>query len=333
MVATSLFVIFQPQSTQKKPAPSVVMGTKQLPGDFGKIGTTYTIGKGSPLNFTLTGAEYRADRFVGGEFTGNTHGWVPDKSQKILVIQYSVQNPLPREQVLSYLSFDLTAVSADSQNAKVLNKPWVGSNTKYADVTLKPGQKVTATAAFFVSAEGETPKLIVQRGGDAQAAVVRYDLRGKVAKLPASYSDDGFTAKPQVEVSSNGKFPLGGIDVAVTSVEKAATPAVMDGFDSSKDQWVVKLDATGVAPEPARLYYGSLKIRVKTDDGDAIDLPNYRHLLRASRDEVYDAQIPVGETISVRMILELPKGTKPKSLVLQPIDNDIPQRTFLYKIN
>ena len=47
----------------KKPAPKkaggpVVLGTTQLPGEFGKLGTTYTIGKRNPINFTLKSADY-----------------------------------------------------------------------------------------------------------------------------------------------------------------------------------------------------------------------------------------------------------------------------------
>ncbi|PNA17263.1 hypothetical protein C1X78_26055, partial [Pseudomonas sp. MPR-R1B] len=76
-------------AAQQKP---IVLGTQQLPGEFGKFGTTYTIGKQNPLNFTLVSATYRADRFIGADFTGNRFAWVPDASQKLLVIEYSVQN-------------------------------------------------------------------------------------------------------------------------------------------------------------------------------------------------------------------------------------------------
>ncbi len=326
-------------SAQKKSPPktkpqstSVVMGTKQLPGEFGKIGTTYTIGKESPLNFTLVSSEYKADRFVGGEFTGLNYSWVPEKTQKLLVIHYTVQNPLPHDQTLTYQSWALTAVSADDQNSKMLNKPWIGNNTKYQDVTLKPGQKILTSAAFFVPAAGETPKLIVQRAGDSLAAVVRYDLRGKVAKLPATWSDDGFTPKDQIEMSPTGKYPIGGFDFAIASVEQAASTITIDDADRTRDQWVVKFNVTGVSPDPSRFWYGALKIRVKTDDGDIVEVRNYQRLLRAGRDEVFDGQIPVGETMTLRFLMELPKGSKPKTLTIQPLESDLQRRAYIYKV-
>src|ERR687890_139687 len=66
----------------KKPAPTaakkpaaggpIVLGTTQLPGDFGQLGTTYTIGKDTPINFTLRSAEYTVAPFVLGN-----NVWVP----------------------------------------------------------------------------------------------------------------------------------------------------------------------------------------------------------------------------------------------------------------
>ena len=64
-----------PAAAKKKPAPPakkggpVVLGTTQLPGDFGQFGTTYTIGKSYPLNFTLKSAEYSVTPLVIGNTT------------------------------------------------------------------------------------------------------------------------------------------------------------------------------------------------------------------------------------------------------------------------
>src|SRR5689334_6242046 len=89
------------QTSKTKPAkpaakPSggpVVLGTKQLPGDFGQFGTTYTIGKTRPVNFTLRSAEYTTTPFYVGNNT-----WVPKADEKLLVLHYTVHNPVAREQ-------------------------------------------------------------------------------------------------------------------------------------------------------------------------------------------------------------------------------------------
>jgi hypothetical protein len=94
-------------------AKPVVLGVKQLPGEFGKFGTPYTVGKERPIVFTLLSAEYRADRFVGGDPYGRTASWVPLVGQKLLVIKYSVQNPTNADSRLWYNSFNIIAVSPD----------------------------------------------------------------------------------------------------------------------------------------------------------------------------------------------------------------------------
>lgn len=50
------------------PGKPIILGTTQLPGDFGKLGTTYTIGNSEPINFTLRSAEYsfRESRTIPG---------------------------------------------------------------------------------------------------------------------------------------------------------------------------------------------------------------------------------------------------------------------------
>lgn len=112
-IATTLAVLVGGLSTQasaqsKKPAPTrpavattgaaqtarpkgpIVLGTTQLPGDFGQIGQTYTLGQREPINFTLKSAEYAVTPFV---VDNNT--WVPKADEKLLILHYTVHNPIP----------------------------------------------------------------------------------------------------------------------------------------------------------------------------------------------------------------------------------------------
>ena len=79
----------------------IVLGTRQLPGDFGKLGTTYTIGKESPLNLTLTGAEYTTDHWIyESAFAGVLHSQ-PKADEKFLLMRLTVQNPTQKPLALS----------------------------------------------------------------------------------------------------------------------------------------------------------------------------------------------------------------------------------------
>ena len=197
-----------PNRQTKSQSPPVVLGTNQLPGNFGKFGATCTIGKESPVNFTLTSAEYRVTRFI-GEDMESPIGFYPGKGEKLLVINYTVQNPSSHDARLWYNTFKFAAVSGEDKNFLKLNKPFVGSNRSYQEVNLKPGQKVVQSAVFAVPSDGEVPKLIVQISNEPKAPVIRYDLHGKVAKLSAEVSDDGFTPRSSLnlQIGTYGQFP------------------------------------------------------------------------------------------------------------------------------
>lgn len=312
LISISLLLTTLPAVAQKKPAANtpVVLGTKQLPGQFGKIGTTYTIGKESPLNFTLVSAEYRADRFIGENFSQETQNFVPPKGRKLLVLKYTVQNPNKVDTRLWYMSFDIIAVSADDENSKLLNRPWVGSNTKYQDVMLKPAQKVTVTSAIFVPGEGETPKLIVQREREPNAAVIRYDLRGKVAKLSALYSEDGITALDTVKGAPDTYYPWNSADFKFISLEPLAEKVPNLDTPADSTQYAVKLGFKGLAPAVGRLWYGQFRVLLKTTDGDLIEQKNYTRLKRMSNNEDFNGTVPVGEEMTLRFIVDVPKNAK-----------------------
>lgn len=303
-----------PKPGSSRPAQKdgpIVLGTNQLPGEFGQFGKDYTIGTEAPLNVNLLSAEYRADRFLGENNVGEAYSWVPLKNQKLLVIKYTVQNPNNRDTRLWYNSFQIIAVSADDQNSKILNHPWIGNNTKYEDVQLKPAQKVTLTAAILVPAQGEVPKLIIQRSQDDRAAVVRYDLRGKVKKIADSmYSENGIDANEKINVPLGTYFAWSGADIQVNGVEEIPGDRLLDmRCDRGQKFVAIKLKARGVSLYPARLWYGMFDVRLSTSDGETVDIYKSDNLLRGGRDEKFDGKVPVGEEQGLRLIARIPKDT------------------------
>ena len=191
-----------------KPGGLVVLGTKQLPGEFGKFGTTYTIGKGRPLNFTLTSADYRVERLNIGTST-----YYPKANEKLLVLHYTVHNPNPSQVRYYYPEIKFTAVDSKDINREMIPAVAREGDREFLMTDLKPGQKIAAYAAILVPAEGVVPKLIVMR--EARAAVIRYDLRDKVKPLPPPYASDsaGITVANPIRVSRGSTVQVGEWDV------------------------------------------------------------------------------------------------------------------------
>ena len=136
-----------------KPAGGpVVLGTTQLPGDFGKLGTTYTIGAREPINFTLKTAEYSVTPFT---VCNNTY--VPKGDEKLLVLHYTVHNPVPREQSYHWSGIRFTAVDARDTNHDYIQAVAREGENQPLSISLKPAQKLEVVDAILVPAEGVGP--------------------------------------------------------------------------------------------------------------------------------------------------------------------------------
>lgn len=335
-IASILFLSSSAPVTPIQGAPKpgqgpVVLGTKQLPGEFGKFGTTYTIGKDLPFNFTLLSAEYRVDRFLGDDGSG-IMGWMPKKDEKLLVLKYSVQNPNKTDARLWYGTFNIIGITGDDQNIQILNRPIIGSNKKYMDVQLKPAQKATLTAVMRVPGDGELPKLMIQCKYEPKAAVIRYDLRGKVAKLGTEFSEDGFTPKKTFAGALDKWLPFPAFDVKVSSFAKNETPIASLGTPKGSTQWIAKVSVKGFADQANRLWYGCIDFSIKTADGDLIEPRVQDRLLRMSSEQTFDGPIRVDEEMSFRLVVDLPDGVSPSELRLSYKNWDDRYRPVVIKL-
>ncbi len=180
---------------------SSTAGTTQLAGNTGQIGTQYTLGRNKPLNFALTAAEYSIEPIT----LKNVYS--AEQNQKLLVLRFTVQNPSKEDQQVRFNSFKITAVDDRDENY-VFDSYFAraGEFTDYS-VYLKPAQKVNLVAAWQVSARAKIVKLLIERTQEI-APIVRYDLRSNIKPLAAPFSNDGFTALPEVQALVGIFYPL-----------------------------------------------------------------------------------------------------------------------------
>ncbi len=336
------------QKPQTKPAAPqskrpYVLGTKQLPGDFGTLGATYTVGSRNPLNVTLVRAEYSIARLVHDRVLDGRglRGIVPPVDKKWLVLHYTVQNPNPTDFRLSWPVLTFTAVGADDQNYKVESAHLrdTASDTPYptgksVSMSLKPAQKINLMCALLVPAEGEVPKLIIGRGQDEAAGVVRYDLRGVVGKLPAGVAGaDGFTPKDAFPATIGTTYPWRMFDVAVQSA--AFTDAPLFGKPAKDGRFfTVSLKVTPVG-KTSQLTGSAFNARLKTADGETLQPYNRIGsgiLFFASRDEVYRLKPDVGDPQTVRMVFLVPGTASPATLSLTERSTADEFRPYVFEV-
>src|SRR6185503_12389384 len=127
-----------------QPKTAIVLGTTQMAGDFGKFGQTYTIGKYEPVNFTLKSADYSIETYI-----VDTHVYVPTAEQKLLILHYTIHNPLPKEQVYDWNNMHFTVVDAKDKNADAIQAVAREGTKENGRISLKPAQKAEVVSAIL----------------------------------------------------------------------------------------------------------------------------------------------------------------------------------------
>jgi hypothetical protein len=193
-----------------------VMGTEQLTGWEGALGEMFTLGTNPPFNFTLKKAAYSAGRVNIGE----SPFW-PKGDEKLLVLHFTVQNVKPTAMHFGSYYLNIKAVDSGGVTREYVRQIAREKTGESLSMTLNPGQKIDAYTAIPVAAWGEVPKLIVGNAYTAKAPIVRYDLRGKVAKLAAPFAEpkDGTTALKLIAAKAGKFYPVtGSFDARLESV-------------------------------------------------------------------------------------------------------------------
>lgn len=315
-----------PAATPKK---AIVLGTTQLPGDFGQLGQTYTIGKDSPINFTLTRAEYTTTRF-----NCDSNTWTPGNEEKLLVLHFTAHNPLPREQRLSWDTFKFTAVDKQDKNHEYIQALTREGTPEAVELVLKPAQKLEVQTAIMVPAEGVVPKLIVQR--EESAPVVRYDLRGKAQPLAAPLADpadpSGATVRKDIPATTGVYYPYGIFDARVESFASVTQSKLGNETLEEGERFLVATLALRNATTREQNYgWNTIAPELRLADGEKVEYN--QAMLRPSRDDYADSSLKPGEEARVRIFFKIPSGTTPKTLILAEGLGNGNGHTFAYEVS
>lgn len=294
-----------------KPTGPIVLGTTQLPGDFGKLGTTYTIGKSYPINFTLKSVDYSVVPLTIGQNT-----WVPKATEKRLVLHYTIHNPMPTEQRYYWADLQFTAVDAKDTNHTYIQTVAREGDREPLSINLKPAQKLDVTASIIVPAEGVVPKLIVER--ERGAPVIRYDLRGKVTPLESGFADPadttGATALKEVAAQAGIFYPTGDFDMRLDEIAYVNGPLIKREPGEGKRYLTAIFTIKNRTASQKRYVWSDFLPDLCDADGEKSTYT--QALLKASRDETTDGELAPGEEARIRFFFPLPANVAGKTLRL-----------------
>ena len=315
-------------AARKKPAPSkvpVVLGQNQMAGENAQFGTAYTLGKDSPMNFTLRTAQFSIEAL-----NYDTSSEVPTKDQKLLVLHFTAHNPMKSEQHLDWMSFRFTVVDALDNNHENMRFVAREGTNNTVRVALKPAQKIDVWTAVLVPARVALPKLIVA-SEESGLPVLRYDLRGKVKGIDAPFADPsdatGATVAAQVPAKKGAFNPLGAFAARLENVAYTKEALNEQAPEEGKRYLTAIFTLKNTSNSEQHFDWG--KFIATLIDADSEKVEYNQSLLKANRDEKARSKLNPGEEAKVRFFFILPEKTAGKTVLLREGEEG---RTFAFEV-
>ena len=289
------------------------LGTSQLPGEDGVLGTLYTMRTGSPLYFNLLRAEYTTSQVVIGQRL-----FTPKEDQKLLVLHFTVQNPQKNDLNVRHDSLRFMVVDAMNVNHDYVRAWGDEENRQDLNMMLKPAQKVAGYTVIEVPARGVIPKLMVTSGMDNDGPVLRYDLREKVEKLPAPIADpadpSGATALTSVPAQVGTAYPYQAFDITIEKFAYTTDPLNERAPEKDGRYLVVTALLKNKAPTDQNCRLDMVKPTLTGEDGEIL---RYQGMLLATVDRPIAQMLKPDQEMRVRMYFSVTKGSTARALALK----------------
>lgn len=298
----------KPKPTKPAPKPQATrptLGTVQLPGDNGQVNTAYSMGnKGDELNFTLDTAEF-ADRYHFAD--GATF---PTADQKLLILNFTVQNPQKKDMYLTWNSFKFTVVSPEDQNQEFGGYLYHPTQKTRYESTLKPAQKAKVMIAIPIHAVGPVNKLMVRRG---ESPVLRYDLRGKVKPLNSPFAtNEGIDIAKEGVGALNTPVALGQLDWTFESVEAVEGPVGNYKAREGEKVYIVVATAKNSGLMKFNVTWNTLRPTMKDADGEPFEWK--QDFVGMNSNKTISTELEPNDTIRAKFVFTGPATAKPAKL-------------------
>ena len=186
-------------------------------GYTGQMGNIYTLGSAVPLYFSLKSAEYTITR----QHFSNID-IVPGARVKLLVIHFSLQNPLRDPVRITRDTLRFTVEDTINMRYTAVDEIGVAETGQSLEMTLQPAQQVKLYAVFLLPATSNATTLTVLPQ-DAEGRLIQYPLQGKIQALPVAVADPadttGTSTRDDVPMLPGAFFPSGVLDIRIDGIQ------------------------------------------------------------------------------------------------------------------
>lgn len=276
------------------------IGTAQMPGDSGKIGTIYQLGdKGAELHFTLDSAT------VATRYKALDTNLLAGKNERLLILSYTVHNPLKIEQAADPRSFKFTVVSPDDKNIEFKGSVYDPAKRTSMSQLLKPAQKAKLDVVIPIFAEGPITKLIVARG---VGKVLRYDLREALKKSTSVFSPDGISIASDATVELAKPFDFAGFDMEIQEMKESAEPIGSYNPSATSGLYYVIVKFSNPLAKPLSVGWQYFKPELTDENGEKVHWPS--DLVSMSAGTTFVQDVDGDGSVRARYIFTGAKGLK-----------------------
>ncbi len=312
-VSSNTVTITNPTPAAPSNAPSV-QGTTQQNGGEGVLGQTYTLCKGSggnAVNYQITKLEYSVGNYL---YDGGDKNDILDPSKKALVIYLTVQNPEKSEIYVDGAKIHFSGVDSKNQNVSGDNYWYEQGTLRAASTNLRPAQKISVFTRIVLDNDVSLPKMIVD---DCNNAVWRYDLRDKIAPIPAPFADPNVpngSSALKIFPAQFGAYYPGRTNFRLDKIEFSTAPWFDGSNPPEGGKWlIVYFTVQNPTKQPQSLGQSVLSFL----DQDGIESSQSGWVYRASRDTgIGEIQLPANGEIQLRALAEVPQGAEVKKVHL-----------------
>jgi hypothetical protein len=284
---------------------------QELPGTDAEFGEPTAISSQSAdFLFTLEEASYAIGWYK------HTPRFTPTEEEKMLVLQFRVQNMSDTDKRLSYREFDFTAFDPAGIGYDNFQGPRAAGDTDELETVLKPNQAVDVYGAVLVPDDKEIVKLMVE-ANPGENPVLRYDLRGEIDPLPSELSDNGYAVRDRLTGRVGEKLPVGGFDIKVGEFS-ITDDSIYDGAGPGSGRvWgVLPMEITSrYHDDEMRLSYRNFDPAILVEDGGG-QIESYGMIADTS-DRRFDVRPEAGETYRMRLLYRMDEAAEPEELRLK----------------
>lgn len=310
-----------------KPSKQTVgtLGTQQMKGGDGLVGTTFTDGNGLVLNAKLIGAEYTVSRHN----ISHSTCVVPKVGEKLLILRWDVQNPLTVDQYINGQAFSFATVASDNQLRKNSEYYRLATAKDTLGNSIKPGQHLPAEliGVEVVPAAGAVPKLILNYGRKGTTEKVTRYIFGKAPNIIKALAEgDADPADPtrasaaeQVPAKIGVTYPLGFLDFTISDIAFVPGPLAKTNAGEGKRFLVVTFSVVNKSwGKQYENQFVASTLYTSDDEKTKAFL-----LLKSKRDEMAEGTMfEADDSGTYRMAFIVPNDTTGKKLTLaEKVDN------------